>query len=394
MHTFSTFVLACAQSAPVDTVEYPTCSWVRLQEEPAEDEESPSTWVDPQDGWFDVSSFLEQAHGFVPVLAPVTEPALGYGLAGAAVFLDPREDAGTEGWARPNITAVGGMRTENGSDALFAANSSIWDGGDLHTLVGGGGGGLELELHGIGGDEALDHDPLDYSLEFKGLVGEGRLRLGDSNLWAGLRFAYAEATVDFEGTPGDVEGVDPGDDDVTLSGPALSLRYDSLDNMLSPTAGTLSESSLSVFDELFGGSQDFQLFQQVLIHHWRLSESFFLGARADLDLSFGDTPFYARPFIALRGVPALRYQGEHVVSAELELRWRFHPRWSLVGFGGAGMAWTDLEELEREQSAFTQGLGGRYLVARKFGLLAGLDVARGPEEGAIYVVFGNSWMRP
>jgi hypothetical protein len=39
-------------------------------------------------------------------------------------------------------------------------------------------------------------------------------------------------------------------------------------------------------------------------------------------------------------------------------------------------------------------VGFRYLLARKFGLHAGLDVARGPEEGAIYVQFGNAWMRP
>jgi len=96
----------------------------------------------------------------------------------------------------------------------------------------------------------------------------------------------------------------------------------------------------------------------------------------------------------LRGVPALRYQGEHAASAELELRWQFHPRWSAVGFGGGGLAWTNLESFDREQDAFAEGVGFRYLVARKFGLHMGLDVARGPEEGAIYVQFGNAWMRP
>jgi hemolysin activation/secretion protein len=90
----------------------------------------------------------------------------------------------------------------------------------------------------------------------------------------------------------------------------------------------------------------------------------------------------------------LRYQGEHAVSAELELRWQFHPRFSVVGFGGAGLAWTDLDDFEREQSAVSEGLGLRYLVARKFGLHAGFDVARGPEEGAIYVQLGNAWIRP
>ena len=31
------------------------------------------------------------------------------------------------------------------------------------------------------------------------------------------------------------------------------------------------------------------------------------------------------------------------------------------------------------------------VTAREFGLQMGIDVARGPEQWAIYVVFGNSW---
>jgi len=164
----------------------------------------------------------------------------------------------------------------------------------------------------------------------------------------------------------------------------------------SPFTGSAGPATRSVgrSDEAFGGSQDFQRVDQVLIHHWPLAEDWFLGARADGRFSFGDTPFYARPYIALRGIPALRYQGEHVVSAELELRWQFHRRFSLVGFGGGGLAWTNLESFDREQSAFGEGVGLRYLLARKFGLHFGLDFARGPEENAIYVQFGNAWVRP
>src|SRR5688572_8126977 len=358
------------------------------------DEEDPPRFFDPEDGWFDLSRFLEEPHGFLPLVVPITEPALGYGAVVGAAFLDPREAAGAEGWARPNITFVGGLRTEGGSEGLFAANSSLWAGGTLQTLVGVGDLALELELHGIGEDSTLADDPLDYRLDATGVIGEGRTRLSRSDFWLALRFAYGEAEVDFDGSATGIPGVDPGDDDVTLAGPTLGLRYDSLDNLFTPTRGTLSGTTASLFDQAFGGSQDFQLVRQVLIHHWPLGERFFLGARGDLGLSFGDAPFFARPYVALRGVPALRYQGEHALAGELELRWQFHPRFSLVGFGGLGLAWTELDEFEREQSAFGHGLGVRYALARKFGLHAGLDMARGPEENALYVQFGNAWMRP
>lgn len=351
-------------------------------------------WIDPEDGWFDLSRFLEHPAGFLPLVVPITEPALGYGAVVAAAFLDPREEAGSEGWARPDVSVIGGLATEDGSDGLFAANSSLWSDGDLQTLVGVGRLGLELGLYGIGDDPALAGGSLEYALDVDGAVAEVRARVGDTPVWGGLRFAYARAVADFEGAPDPIEGVGDEDDDVRLAGPALTLRYDSLDNLFTPTRGTLSDTSVSVFDDAFGGSQDFQLFQQVLIHHQPLSDELFLGARGLFSSSFGDTPFYARPFVQLRGVPALRYQGEQAASVEVELRWQLHRRVGLVGFGGVGWAWTDLEELEREQSAAAGGVGVRYLVARRFGLHAGIDVAHGPEDGAIYVQFGNAWLRP
>src|SRR5262249_38835316 len=149
----------------------------------------------------------------------------------AALFLSPREEAGSEGWARPNMTAVGGMWTEGGSDGVFAGNSTIWSGGQFQTQVVGGKFGLELELHGIGEDDALDQKPLSYDLDLTGATAQGRVRLGDSDFWAAMSFAYANVRTHFNGSPAGISGVDPADTDVTIAGPTFSLRYDSFDNV-------------------------------------------------------------------------------------------------------------------------------------------------------------------
>ena len=39
-------------------------------------------------------------------------------------------------------------------------------------------------------------------------------------------------------------------------------------------------------------------------------------------------------------------------------------------------------------------LGFRYALARKFGMDAGLDVARSPGTTAVYLLVGNAWFRP
>jgi hypothetical protein len=39
------------------------------------------------------------------------------------------------------------------------------------------------------------------------------------------------------------------------------------------------------------------------------------------------------------------------------------------------------------------GGGFRYLIARAFGIRTGIDIARGPEEWAWYIIFGHNWNR-
>ena len=90
----------------------------------------------------------------------------------------------------------------------------------------------------------------------------------------------------------------------------------------------------------------------------------------------------------------MRYQGEEVACAETELRWQFWKRFSLVGFVGGGAAWNDFERVDDTLTVVTGGVGFRYELAREYDLHAGLDVAFGPDNTAIYIVLGSAWMRP
>ena len=89
----------------------------------------------------------------------------------------------------------------------------------------------------------------------------------------------------------------------------------------------------------------------------------------------------------------MRYQGMVTTLAETEWRWDFASRFSAVVFGGAGNAVMDLDEFSDSEWHPTGGVGGRYLIARRLGLRMGIDVARGPEKWAYYMVFGTNWVR-
>src|SRR6185295_4491095 len=113
------------------------------QEAPAPPE--PSRFRDPGDGQFDVSSFLETPRGFLPVPVVITEPAVGYGGGAVGMFLRPREKAGEQGWAMPNISVISAIGTENGTRAAFAGDASRWRDGRFKTLAGTGGGHINLD---------------------------------------------------------------------------------------------------------------------------------------------------------------------------------------------------------------------------------------------------------
>jgi hypothetical protein len=130
------------------------------------------------------------------------------------------------------------------------------------------------------------------------------------------------------------------------------------------------------------------------MHFFPFNRKLFLGMRGQVGASFNDTPFYLSPFVYMRGVPAMRYQGDDMAQLEAELRWQFWKRFSLVGFAGGGAVWKSLERFERTRAVPAGGAGIRYELSRKYGIHFGLDVAVSPDDTAVYVQFGSAWARP
>jgi len=92
-------------------------------------------------------------------------------------------------------------------------------------------------------------------------------------------------------------------------------------------------------------------------------------------------------------VPRRRYQGRATILTELEARWDFYKRWSIIGFGGTGKAFDDWSDFGSASLVYSYGTGFRYLMARKFGLRMGIDIAHSPGTWAYYIVFGSNWLK-
>ena len=346
-----------------------------------------------EDGAFDLSKFIDQSYGFVPIVMPITEPAVGFGGAGAVAFIDKPQGEAMAGFGRPNITAVGGLGTENGTWGVGAVDVRHWREDRLQTLVGLAYASVNLDFYGIGEDSALQSRPLGYNLKPVGGIIQTKLRISDTRWWAGLGYSLSTTQVRFD-APTATPGLPSIQRDSRVGGLKPSLTYDSRNTIFTPTKGSYLEANAGFFSEAFGGESEFQRLDVVAMHFVPLHPKWTLGVRADSNFSFGDEPFYLKPSIHLRGVPAMRYQGEQVAQAEVELRWQFWRRYSLLGFTGGGVAWNDFERFSKSQALIAGGAGVRYELARKYGLHMGVDLAVGQDGPAVYVQFGSAWGRP
>ncbi len=345
---------------------------------------------DAQDGCFDLSKILDEPLGFVPLIIPITEPALGGGAAAMAVFIDKPEGGG-----RPNMMAAGLLRTSNGSEGVFGGYSGYFLDERLHMTGGAGDVSMNLDFYGVGNNLAPDGQAFRYNLDSTfGMIGAD-WKLGKDSHWnIGLRYAYAEVGASLVNpTPlgGNFLG---GGIDYVVSSLRPTLLFDSRDNVFTPTRGLVSELSLTANLKALGGGSNFQSLKWANYwYHPLVEDTLFLGIKGEMEQSSGDMPFYMRPYVKLRGAPAARYQGDGIAAVEAELRWQCHSRWSVVGFGGVGMSWFDDHPFKGTDTTVTGGAGIRYLIARQYGLHMGLDVAYGEEGPAIYIQFGSAWAR-
>lgn len=347
-------------------------------------------FVDEQDGRIDLSNHLLQHRGALPVPIIITEPAVGAG-AGAALLYFSESIAGAreksqargERLSVPDIGGLAAFKTSNGSQGVAGGYFGTLQGDRFRYLAGAANVQLNLDYYGLRGT------PHRFALDAPALLAQGLARLGESDWLLGARYVYLGTTARFErDLPGEISLPEL---ESRIGRVSLVLDHDSRDNIFTPSQGTYVEIDIGAARSRLGGNTSFDSIFARAFHYRPLGSSAVIGFRGDGKFTRGEVPFYALPFIMLRGVPALRYQGQHAVVAESELRYGIDERWSLVGFAGAGKAYGNAVPFADAEAVTAGGVGVRYFIARKLGMHVGLDVARGPEDTVVYLQVGSAW---
>ena len=353
------------------------------------------TFVDPQDGMLDASDYLASAGGFLPIPIIITEPAVGVGAGLAAAYFHPPKKLDPEVHKHqgpPSISVGFAVKTDNGTYGYGGAHIGVWK--DDHIRYAGALAKLNVNMtfYVDGGTDSFNlENGVGFNLDGTALFQQMTFRLKESNWWIGANYIYFTAANTF-----DVGGIlPPGIPnptfDLDLGGLGLVVQYDGRNSVFTPSSGLLAKFDWKNFSSTWGSDFDYDNYKGTLFHYTPFGSYSSLGLRLQGQTVSGDPPFFAYPFVMLRGIPAMRYQGESAITGEAEYLWGVTPRWSVVFFGGVGHTTSINKFLGESKTVGAGGLGFRYRLARKAGLQTGIDIARGPEDTSIYLTIGSAW---
>lgn len=351
--------------------------------------------IDPQDGKFDASDYLASARGFLPVPIIITEPAIGYGFGAAVAYFHAPKELDQEQHPHhgpPSISVGFGAKTENGTYLYGGAHMGVWNEDHVRYTGALARMNVNMAFYVNGRQDSTYNDvAIDFNIDGTFLLQGVKFRLQESNWWLGTKYLYTTAENTFK--PGEIlpPAIPDPQFNFDLAALGFFVEYDGRNTVFTPTRGLSAKFTYSNFDNNWGSDYNYDSYKASLFHYTPFGDYSSLGLRLEAETVNGDTPFFAYPFVSLRGIPALRYQGEDVIVGEAEYLWGLTPRWSLVLFAGAGRISSVERFDEKSQTVGAGGLGFRYRLARKQGLQAGVDFARGPEDTSIYLTVGSAW---
>jgi len=354
---------------------------------------------DSLDQAFDLSDYIIDAKGFVPVPYITTEPALGgFGIAIIPVFIKKRPPYidSVKGTIRrtpiaPDITGGALVYTVNNTwiTALFRTGTFIKP--RIKYTVGTAYANINISFY----RNFNQTGEKEFKVNIKGfpLFLQATKRLHHSYWYLGFKYLYLNTEASYVGDKGLDSLGKSFEMKSTVSHLGAILELDNRDNIFTPDKGVKLHADAIRSDDAIGSDFDYWKFNYYLYSYFKLSPKLVGGLRLDGQQTTGDPPFYMLPYLDMRGLPAVRYQGKADILTEVEFRWDFFRRWSLMFYSGTGKAFDEWSDFGSSDWITSYGTGFRYLLARKFKLRVGIDVAKGPEQWTYYIVFGSNWRK-
>ncbi len=333
-----------------------------------------------------VGGDVDESFSIYGMPIPIVDPTIGNGLA-IGVLTTFRLDADDK--VSPRSTVAGGAGYTDTHTYAFGVGTSLYLDEDRYRFDAlAGYGNANLKFYGIGSDSLFKDHPVDFNI--RGLFGSANVRARVAeHFYLGPLYKYLDSTVNFDVLPGLVRRIDL---DFRLSGAGLIAEYDSRDTSFSPHEGIYAEMELTRFDERIGSDFNFFRLDGSAAHYMELTPDLVLAGQGRVAGAAGDAPFFALPYITLRGFPGGKYLNDTVWQAQAELRWRVVWRIGVVAFAGVGQTAPNLGAFRDSDLLYSGGAGLRFVASESERVNLGIDYARASDgESAFYFRIGEAF---
>jgi hypothetical protein len=355
------------------------------------------TLKDSLDGKLDLSKYIIEANGFIPLPIIITEPALG-GFGGGLVpiflkkrppYIDTVKGQVKRTPVAPDITGGAAAYTVNNTWLLAGFRSGTLIKYRIKYVIGAAYANVNMAFYHtlpVVGEKQ-------FNFNFRTIPAflQAIKKIGYSDWYIGLKYLFLKTDVEYAGTLPSF--VTPNEVNSIVSQLGAVVELDNRDNVFTPNKGFKVHFDANYSSSIFGSDYEFWKLNYYMYAYKTFSPKLVGGWRVDGQQSFGDPPFYLLPYLSMRGIPTARYQGNADILTELEGRWDLVKRWSLVFFGGTGKAFDSWSDFGQATWVISYGTGFRYLIARAFKLRVGVDIAHSPDTWAYYIVFGSNWLK-
>jgi len=345
-------------------------------------------------GAFDFSAVLDDPMGVMPYPIIITQPAVGYGGGLALIHFHKQKKQYPDVKAPPSISGVAGFGTQNKTWMAALFHFHVWGADKVRYIGAVAKPDVHIKYYG-NDNNFLSKHPVQFNLNSWAVYQRAQVRIGDTKLWLGGSYIFFQGKTSIDTIPGrPIENklIEKLKGKTTISAIQPQIKWDSKDNIFTPKKGINAGVQYTYNATWLGADDNYSTINPYFLGYQPISHKVFSAWRFDSNFLIGDAPFYAYPFVQLRGVPSMKYQSNNTMLVETEWKFNVYKRWSLDVFTGTAKAFTSFENFGPATWVYNYGVGFRYLIAKKYGMDAGVDFAFSNNgDFAFSIVFGTAW---
>lgn len=328
---------------------------------------------------------------FVVMPIPVSDPAVGNGLAIAALALYQ-----PTGSARPWGTAAGGLYTQNKSWAAFVGQKAYLGGDKFRVTAGGGVGDFHVDFYGIGPGAGSRGRSIPIEQKAGGGLAEALIRVAP-HIYAGLEYRLIDmrTSIDLTQLPFPDLAIPEVELRSRTSALGLAAEYDTRDNEYGPRKGIYATGTWLRASKDLGGDFDYSRLETAVNGYHGMGDQAVLAWRVSTCSAGDHAPFYDICNFGsqndLRGYVTGQYRDRAMYAAQAE--YRRHLFWRIGGtaFVGVGEVAPKFSKMSTDGMLPAAGLGLRFKASEKYGVNARIDYAWGKDSSAAYFSIGEAF---